>query len=381
MSLLKAIADATLETAYMAAPFLLFGLVVAGFIHILLPKAVVQRFLGQPGMKGVAWAAFLGIPLPVCSCGVVPISVEMRRKGASRPASLSFLVTTPESSVDSILFTWGLMGPVMAVARPVAAFMTALIGGAWANWGLRDEPDGGAETENLEAACVDSCCGEDHQGHAAHDHGTHTTQEHSGGLWQRTIRPALRYAFVELLDDLAFWLVLGLVLAGLITALLPADLASYGLGGGILPMLLMLVIGLPLYMCASASTPVAAALLAKGLSPGAALVFLLTGPATNAAALVVLTRTFGRRFVSIYLGSVVLGALLCGLLLDVLVAGLVLAPGAGLADDSLYAPVAWFCLAVLGIALLGSFRRGAGATGWRELRQSFSRPRSPIAAG
>jgi uncharacterized membrane protein YraQ (UPF0718 family) len=136
MHFLEATADATFETFYLAAPFLLFGLVVAGLIHVLLPTAVIERFLGRPGMAGVAWAALLGIPLPVCSCGVVPISVEMRRKGASRPASLSFLVTTPESSIDSILFTWGLMGPVMAVARPLAAFLTAILGGAWAIAGL-----------------------------------------------------------------------------------------------------------------------------------------------------------------------------------------------------------------------------------------------------
>lgn len=413
MNLLYAIAFETLRTLVLAAPFLLLGLLMAGLLHVLLPTSLIQRWMGRQGLSGVTMAALIGVPLPVCSCGVVPISVELRRKGASAPASLSFLTTTPESSVDSILFTYALMGPVLAVARPIAAFFTALVGGVAAiaymppaEWAAgREEPlpkgadcgCGPGDAHDHDASVHD---GHDHEGHDhdCHDHGHAISYEQAPealaalralgrrltfrrrpedirapGVWKSVVRPALRYGFGELLDDLAFWLVLGVVLAGVLGALLPADLGERGLGSGILPMLLMLVVGVPIYMCASASTPIAAALMAKGISPGAALVFLLAGPATNAATLVLLGRTFGRRFVQIYLASVVIGALAAGIVLDALAFGLgwqLMAPlveggaqGFGLFD--------WLFLAVLSLLLLRSFGRGAWSEGMGELRSGF----------
>ena len=365
MDILTSIAVESARMLYLAAPFLLLGLAMAGFVHVLLPDEWIARWMGKPGLKGAAMAAAIGVPLPVCSCGVVPLAVEMRRKKASDPASMAFLITTPESGVDSILFTWGLMGPVMAVARPVAAFFTAMIGAVAALFGLK-------EPVPVEVAPVSCCggCGSSQAPEASQE------KEKPGAV--ATVRAALSYGFGELFDDIAFWLVLGLVLGGVLTAVLPADLAALGLGSGFWPMLVMLVLGIPLYMCASASTPVAAALMMKGLSPGAALVFLLAGPATNAASLVVLTRTFGRRFIQIYLFAVTVGALASGLLLDAAVKLLGLQPSLPMIHAHEHGPTPWglAASAFLVLLLILAARRGALASGWKELVGNF-RPGAP----
>ncbi|MCB1057544.1 MAG: SO_0444 family Cu/Zn efflux transporter [Acidobacteria bacterium] len=364
MELLYRFALESARTLVLAAPFLLFGLLAAGLLHVLLPERLIARWMGRRGMSGVLLAALVGVPLPVCSCGVVPITVELRRKGASQPASLSFLTTTPESSVDSILLTWGLMGPVMAIARPVAAFASAVLGGALALVALPE-----TDSRELPGASADACCGSC----AAEPTAEPGTRTEPQGPWRRVLRPALRYGFVELLDDLAFWLVLGILAAGAVAALLPTDLGALGLGGGLEPMLLALVVGVPIYLCASASTPLAAALLAKGLGPGAALVFLLAGPATNVATLVLLVRTFGRRFVAIYLASVVAGALAAGLALEALVGRFgwrVDAPLTTAPSEPLEL-LAVACGVVLALLLAWRLARGGLASGWSELKAGF----------
>ncbi|MEM7480857.1 MAG: SO_0444 family Cu/Zn efflux transporter [Acidobacteriota bacterium] len=324
LSILLAVLEGAWETFFLAAPFVLFGLFVAGVLHVLISRRAVERWMGKGGLGAVSKAAAFGVPLPICSCGIVPVSIELKRKGASRPANLSFLITTPESSADAIFLTWAMLGPVMAIARPVASFFTALIAGVLAiaeKAGLRREDSDDQPLD--EAVLADS-------GVHLHDHHTESAAEEEtlgwSGLWRAlrrrdgaTLRTAGRkvghYAFVEMLDDIAFWLIVGFLLAGVIVAVVPDDLAA---GGGLVPMLILLVAGIPLYMCASASTPVGAALVAKGVSPGAAMVFLLAGPATNAASLVLLLQHFGRRFVRIYLVSIAAGALVTGLVLDFL---------------------------------------------------------------
>lgn len=403
LNLLQAIAFETLRTLVLAAPFLILGLAVAGFLHVLLPSSLIQRWMGRPGLSGVTLAALIGVPLPVCSCGVVPISVELKRKGASAPSSLSFLTTTPESSIDSIFFTYALMGPILAIARPIAAFFTAFIGGVMAIAYLPEDDDATSTSHDVakDGAAEDIDCGCDH----GHDHDDHEHSHGIGyaqspealaalrslwprgwrrssdetavphkGLWRSVVRPALRYGFGELLDDLAFWLLFGVVLAGTLGALLPSDLGDRGLGSGLLPMLMMLAVGIPIYMCASASTPIAAALMAKGISPGAALVFLLAGPATNAATLVLLGRTFSRRFIEIYLASVVLGALIAGLALDALAGYFgwqVLAPLVE-GQSALGGGIEAFFAVILGLLLIRSLWRGAWKQGMAELRQGFA---------
>ena len=458
MDLLIRILTESVRMLYLAAPFLLLGLLMAGFLHVLMPTRWVERWLGRPGLSGVIKAALVGVPLPICSCGVVPIAVELRRKKASDPASLSFLTTTPESGVDSILFTWALMGPVMAIVRPLAAFATALVTGMLAiaylpisRLGRVDGEDGPTECSDAAEAAGDGPAhehehdhhehghhGHDHEHGHDHDHGLGYAESESaraalityvrswfrepagkeaGGeamaaelsdeeivrqvlqddqvpekveadpegdsepeknslptLWRPVVRPSLRYGFAELFDELAFWLVAGILLAGVLSAVLPADLDALGLGSGIVPMLVMLGIGVPLYVCASASTPIAAALMMKGLSPGAALVFLLAGPATNAASLLVLGRSFGRRFVQIYLAGVIIGSLTAGLALDGVVSlfGWRLdRPLLEAQSEDLLGPVGILSFAVILYLLFASAGRGAMASGWADLRASL----------
>ena len=397
MELIYRIFSATWEMFLEASPYILFGLLVAGLLHVLLPQSLVLRWMGRPGLSGVLRAALIGVPLPVCSCGAVPITVELRRKGASQPAAQSFLITTPESSIDSILLTWGLMGPVMAIARPVAALFTAVLGGVLSIASARSigELTQGPGPSARLASSTEHPHHHDHSHHHHHHDHEHTVS-YSGSkearkvvrdafsrdpearadlgrrAWRDLLRPALRYGFTDLLDDLAFWLLGGLVVAGVLTAILPDNLGELGLGSGLLPMLLLLIVGIPMYMCASASTPIAAALLAKGVSPGAALVFLLAGPATNAATLLLLLATFGRRFMKIYLASVVIGSLASALLLDALLAGTDKALRFAPAEESPGVLSVLLSFLLLGL-IVRSLRRGAWRSGVAELRAARER--------
>ncbi|MDE5959958.1 MAG: permease, partial [Muribaculaceae bacterium] len=108
------------------APYLLLGFLFAGMLHAFLPASFYNRHLGRPGFWSVAKAAMFGVPLPLCSCGVIPTAMSMRRQGASRAATVSFLISTPQTGVDSILATGSLLGWPLALIRPIAAFATAL---------------------------------------------------------------------------------------------------------------------------------------------------------------------------------------------------------------------------------------------------------------
>lgn len=398
LSQLWSIISGTWNALFLAAPFVLFGLVIAGVLHVLLSRRSVERWLGGPGLMAVATAACFGVPLPICSCGVVPVSIELKRKGASRPANLSFLITTPESSADAVLLTWGMFGWVMAVVRPLASFLTGLVAGILAIAFPEDDADAPAAA-----------------GEAFSEHDRiHVDESHVVGprafvqsliawvkeTWRRPLRreeivePAIatddpapgephpfpkivrdivRYAFVDLADDIVFWLVFGLVLTGVISTFVPDDLAARGLGAGIAPMLVLMAVGIPLYMCAVASTPVAAALVSKGVSPGAALVFLLTGPATNAATIVLLSRHFGRRFVNIYLASIAFTAVAAGLALDAALAvtGYTIPIRLAAEPGGAIGVLQWACALFLSLLILWRFRRGALRRGLSDLRNNL----------
>ncbi len=324
---------------YETAPFLLLGLFLAGWVKILIPTSGVHRLLGKPTWRSALYAALFGLPLPLCSCSVVPLALSLREKGASREASLSFLISTPETSIDTVLLTWGLLGPVMALARPVVAFFNAVFATA-VSLLVRAFHHGEDEAPAPNLPVVSSACSVDHADEHANGHcpcGCEDTEYHvvgPAGLWAsfkaavgfgrdrgavplRTLaRDAGQYAFRELMDDLSLWLVVGVAAAGLISALLPGDWTTRIPGGQFGGMLFMLVIGIPMYVCAVESTPIAAILIAQGLSPGAALVFLIAGPATNLATVILLRQTFGRGFLRIYLASVVLSSLIAGLALN-----------------------------------------------------------------
>jgi len=286
-----------------SSPYILFGILVAGLLRMFLSTDYVARNLGRGRFKPVFKAALLGVPIPLCSCGVLPAAASLKKQGASNGATTAFLISTPESGIDSIAISWALLDPIMTIARPVVALATALVAGI--SESLFAPSGKVVEADNT--CAVDGCCdGEDCDPvqHANH----HTRLEKLGA--------GMRYAFGDLWGDLAGWFTVGLFLAGFITAVIPDNMVTAYLGGGIGAMLLMLLVGIPLYICATASTPIAAAFILKGVSPGAALVFLLVGPATNMASLSVLVGMLGKRAVAIYLASVAVVSVLAGLLLD-----------------------------------------------------------------
>jgi len=285
--------------------YVLFGMVVAGFIRVFFGPSAVGRHLGRGKVLSVVKAALLGIPIPLCSCGVLPAAASLKKQGANNGATMAFLISTPESGVDSMALTYALLDPVMTVARPVAAFFTAGAAGLLENLFAPDRPEARMAPD---LSCpVDGCCDgvdcppEEHRRH-------HSVVE--------KIRIGLGFALGELWGDIASWFFVGLVLAGVITALVPDSMVNRYLGGGIHAMLIMLVIGIPLYICASGSTPIAAALILKGVSPGAALVFLLVGPATNMTSLTVIVKILGKRGAAFYLASIALCGMIFGLVLD-----------------------------------------------------------------
>lgn len=301
MNLLAMFLRETWEVLLDASPYILLGLFVAGLLRAFLGEELVRQHLGQGKVTSVFKAALLGVPLPLCSCGVLPVARELRKQGATKGATTAFLISTPESGVDSISVTWALMDPIMTVVRPLAAMVTAVVAGLLSN--IVDKNGGMAEAD-----CSDTTptCG------CGCSRGAPKTD------LARRLRRGLAYAFTELWNDIGIWFFGGVLLSALIGALVPEDLLGTFFGGGLTSMLLMLLAGIPIYICATASTPIAAALILKGVSPGTALVFLLAGPATNMASLSVLLKVLGRKTVAVYLLSISLMAVLFGLGVDVL---------------------------------------------------------------
>lgn len=283
----------------MSSPYILFGLVVSGIIRSFLNPETIVKYLGSNSLKSVLYAAIFGVPLPLCSCGVVPTAIALRKQGASRGAVLAFLISTPESGIDSIAMTYALIDPLMTVARPVAALFSGIIAGTLdIFWGTRDTSP---STDN--APCCKKCV-------------DNAMEHHLPRTLSMRLKEGFRFSFITLLNDIAGWFLLGVLLAGVIGVFVPQSLIENYLGGGLSTMLIVLAVGIPLYICAAGSTPIAAALMLKGMSPGAALVLLLAGPATNAASLLVLSRFLGTRSTIIYVGTIAVMSLCFGLLLD-----------------------------------------------------------------
>lgn len=291
------IAASTWEAVFSAAPWITMGLLFSGLLYVYLPTNFVRRAMGGTSFGAVFRAALVGAPLPLCSCGVIPTALYLRKEGAGRGPVLSFLISTPETNIDSIAISYALMGPIMAVARPLAALITAITAGLGET--LFGGPDPHAEKPG-ECGC--KLC----------DAKASAPAGGRGGVFG-----AVKYGAIVLMRDLAPWLILGLVFAGIIGGLVPENFfRDNNLGAGIVPMLIMVALATPMYMCATASTPVAAALILKGVSPGAALVFLLVGPATNVATMTTVGRFLGKRSLLIYLVAMIGCSLLLGLGLD-----------------------------------------------------------------
>ena len=412
------------------APMLLLGLFLAGLIHVLISRAAILRWLSGDNLKSVAASAAIGVPVPLCSCSVVPVVAEMRKKGASRSSCMSFLITAPETGADSILVTHAFFGFVAAVVRPVVSFLTAVVAGIFCIGMIRDD----SEAPKAHLHDADGHHDEhDHDHHHDHEHDDHLslyadqddcyvslaqlkalivawlaqtvrgTAAAVGGRqvasWVKpnfyrepapdkpaedsaprsdgradgptlrdVIKHVFRYGFVEVADDILFALLVGVALGGVLFLAIPDDLMANEYARWI-SYPIMVVVGIPLYICASASTPIAAALVAKGLSPGAALIFLMTGPATNSGTIAIIVSQFGARFGSIYVGVVIAVTTVLGILIDMIViaAGLTLPVNLSGSQAPAIQLVQWAGALVLIALIVWRFRAGALRSGWEEL--------------
>ena len=268
------------------APYLLLGFFIAGVLHVFVPQKFYAKYLSRDNKLSVLWAALMGVPLPLCSCGVIPTAIGLRNEKASKGAIASFLIATPQTGIDSILATFSLMGLGFAIIRPTAALITGVCGGLLVNRFVGED----------EVKGVDTC---------------DCRVERGNKLWR-----VLRYAYYDMIRDIGLRLLIGLVVAALIQVAIPDEFfLSFG-SQPLLQMLVILVIAIPMYICSTGSIPVAAALMMKGLSPGAALVMLMAGPAVNLASILVVHKALGRRFTTVYLLTIVGFSILFGLLLN-----------------------------------------------------------------
>ena len=270
------------------APYLLFGFLMAGILSVMISRNYVRRHLGGRGWTGALKAALVGVPMPICSCGVIPLAASLRKQGASRSATASFLASTPQTGIDSLMITYALLGWVFAVFRALVAFISGILCGA-----------------AVAAVPVQ----EDEQ---KEDPETSQQKKQSAPVILRI----LKYGFVTLPKDISKAMVFGIIISGTISGLIPENFFSDYLGDSPVAMLLMLIIGIPIYVCSSASVPIALAFIKAGLSPGAALVFLITGPATNAATLTTLWQIIGKKQLAVFLITLSICALAAGFLMN-----------------------------------------------------------------
>ena len=408
---------------------LLLGLFLSGVIHVFISRKAILRWFQDEGLKSVATSAAIGVPVPLCSCSVVPVVAEMRRKGASRSSCMSFLITAPETGADSILVTNAFFGPVVAVVRPVISFITAVVAGIFCIGLIRNQRSDAATAVEGHEHEHDHEHGHDHD--HGHDHGSHvplfpgrddcyvtiaqlrgyakrwlaslTTAagrwshaswvkpdfyrssparveevpdrtEHEGPAGEQAldfptvVRHVLRYGFVEVADDILFALLVGIVLGGVLYLAIPGDLMANEYARW-LSYPVMVLIGVPLYICASASTPIAAALVAKGVSPGAALVFLMTGPATNTGTIAIIVSQFGARFAWVYVSSVILVTAALGILIDLLLlaGGISIAVNLNASESPTLLALQWGGAVGLGALIVWRFRAGALRAGYEDL--------------
>lgn len=374
MNTLQTYLSYLLDVALEAAPWLALGLIAAGLLKGLLPSGALARFVGKPGLSSIIRGALIGVPLPLCSCGVVPAALGLRREGASKGSTVSFLVATPQTGVDSLAVSYALLGPLITIARPIASVVTAIAGGLAAEavdgnetpakaattseggccCGSKPEPKVSSccgdekkqetktsaccstETQSQTASCcssepkpepVSSCCGGETKAEASSCCGSEKKTETKSSCCsseQTTGETTFlnkfwggqKYAWTTILDDMAVWLIIGLLIAALINTFAPPS-ALAGIGSGLPAMIAMVVIGIPMYICATASTPVAASLLVAGVSPGTVLVFLLAGPATNAGTVALIRRELGTAPTAAYLAAIVVVSIIAGLITDV----------------------------------------------------------------
>ena len=301
MDYIMGILEAVIGLVNEMSPYLLLGFLLAGVMHAFIPDGWYAKYLSGNTMRSVVNAAVFGVPLPLCSCGVIPTAMSLRREGASKGAVVSFLIATPQTGVDSIFATYSLMGLPFAVVRPIVALFTAIIGGTFVNMG---------ENGEIRSDGMDS------SGHG-HDASKECSEKKGLTFGDRCVE-ALKFGFVEMMEDIGKWLVVGLVVAGLITVLVPDSFFAIFKDNTLLSMLLVLCVSVPMYICATGSIPIAVALMMKGLTPGAALVMLMAGPACNVASILIINKVLGRKTLLLYLLAIISGAVGFGFVIDYL---------------------------------------------------------------
>jgi len=307
------------------APYIIFGLFFAGMMHEVVPDTIVSKHLGKSSISSVVKATVFGIPLPVCSCGVIPLATSIKKSGASNGATLSFLVSTPITGIDSILATYGMFGWAFTIYRVITSMIVSIIAGILANIFVKEEPKiqekqkvqkpafSVAPTASKSFATTsfspvkqqeDDTCGDS------------CGCESSSPEQKFSLSKALRYAFITLLGDIASPLFYGLLFGALITVAVPSNLSEILMTYSWLSYIIVIAIAVPMYVCATASLPIAAGLMLSGVSAGAAFVFLLAGPATNTVTIGVVKKMLGTRTLYIYLGTIIVSSIAFGVALD-----------------------------------------------------------------
>ena len=321
------------------SPYILLGFLIAGLLHVFVNEATLTRHLSGSGWKPVLKAAAIGVPLPLCSCGVLPTAVSLRRQGASKAATTSFLIATPQTGVDSIAATYSLLGLAFALIRPIAALVGAVFGGmAVGKFGGSDSADNLQSAKSAESVTV-------------------TPKPFHGKLLD-----SVRYGFGDMIDSMGKWLVIGLVVASLITVFVPDSVFVGFREYPLIAMIIVVMIAIPMYICATGSIPIAMSLMLKGLTPGVAFVLLMAGPAANFASILILNRTQGKRATMIYVLSVVITAIAFGLIIDCLLPARWFVPRGLTADNCCHLHLGVFetiCSGLLVILLIISAVRTA----------------------
>ena len=311
------------------APYILFGLLFAGILHELVPESLVTKHLGKENVSSVLKSTLFGIPLPVCSCGVIPLATGIKKSGASKGATLSFLISTPITGVDSILATYGIFGWIFTIYRVITSMVMAIVAGVLTNLFDRDEnkqeeplrfragtspAPTGLSARNVGVGLVPTLSAKPQENTCKT--GSCCSDKEESPNKRFSLKAALHYAFITLLGDIGKPLFWGLIIGALITVAIPDDLAALLADNGWLSYLVVIAIAVPMYVCATASLPIAAGLMLSGVSAGAAFVFLSAGPATNTVTIGVVKKMLGTRSLAIYLGSIIVGSILFGLGLD-----------------------------------------------------------------
>ncbi len=410
-------------------PMLVLGLLLSGLIHVFISREAILRWLQDDSLRSVSISSAVGVPVPLCSCSVVPVVAEMRRKGASRSSCMAFLITAPETGVDSILVTNAFFGFIVAVIRPVISFITAVVAGIFCIGLIRD--DSGEARPGEEDHAHDHH-NHDHDHDHDHDHGHDTLlsdkddcyvspsamkvlmvkwfkgistiastwrfgswikpafyrelnlverrktdeatredvveEEYPGLDFKKIVKHILHYGFVEIADDILFALLVGIALGGVLYLIIPADLMANEYARWI-SYPVMIIVGVPLYICASASTPIAAALVAKGFSPGAALIFLMTGPATNTSTIAIIMSQFGTRFAAVYVTTVILVTAALGIGIDImlLATGITVSVNLLPSESATLQFIQWAGGIFLVVLIIWRFRAGAMRSGYEDM--------------